>query len=95
MEDNPYSALVKTIRDDSAENRPASYRLGTVVSASPFIIEVCGNELGAGSFLINESLARHSETNDLENVLKAGDRVVMLAQEDSQLFIVLCKVVEP
>lgn len=83
MEGNPYTELIKNIREDVREQTPVTYRFGKVVSTSPLKIETSGT--------IQESfdLLRSNTVINLE----AGDSVLLLPIEDQQRFIILCKVV--
>jgi hypothetical protein len=83
MEGNPYTDLIKAIREDVKAQTPVVYRFGTVVSENPLKIETSGT--------VQESfdLLRSNTVVDL----KKGDSVLLLPIEDQQRFIILCKVV--
>lgn len=127
MQENPYSAILGTMRKDSNERKSSAWVLGRVLSVSPLQIAYNGLTLSGANLLVNHQLCIHTRAVSLSDVsgnldastdcslgsitalsatngtlqaaglfggvLTAGDQVAMLKSEDSQLFIVLCKVV--
>lgn len=83
MEDNPFSALVNSIRDDNKKQSASYYRLGTVISVEPFMVDVAGTSQDEGAFLKNSML----------NFFEEGDRLLLMPIEDEQRYIIICKVV--
>ena len=97
---DPYSEMIALFRAD----QPAlGFRFGTVLSAEPLTIEVAG--LTVTDIWCNEALLERpreaeavlngeasSGTVTLKKALQAGDRVLLLSDED-QMFYILCKVV--
>jgi len=86
MEDTPYSAFVKLMRNDAEERQPVTCRLGTVTEIKPLTVAVGSNTISAGSLLMDARLRGGFE---------GGERVALLAQPDGQSFLILCKVVRP
>jgi hypothetical protein len=84
MENNPFSGIINMIREDSRTLIPVNYRLGTVISTAPIIIEVAGTSQDAKAFLKNDTII------DLET----GDILFLVPIEDEQRYIIICKVVE-
>lgn len=127
MQENPFSAILSTMRKDTKERKSSAWVLGRVLSVSPLQIAYNGLTLSGANLLVNHQLCTHARAVTLSNisgkldastdcslgsitainatggtlqaaglfggVLAAGDQVAMLKSEDSQLFIVLCKVV--
>jgi hypothetical protein len=81
MNDNPFSSVVKTIREDNKS--PESYRLGTVTSVSPLIVEVSGTSQDESDLLKNDTLTS----------FEIGDRLFLVPIENEQRYIIICKVV--
>lgn len=108
MEENPYSAFWGAVREDWEDRRLPVFRLGTVVSAEPLVIQCGGLALDQGDLVVNRTLLRgrkeqlrltgpektvEAEAELLEPILAPGDQVAMVT-EDNQLFALLCKVVK-
>jgi len=83
LQNNPFTSLVNVIRDDNKRQIPAYYRLGTVLSVNPLIIDVAGNSQDKDELLKNELISN----------LEVGDNVLLMPIEDEQKYIILCKVV--
>lgn len=83
MEENPYSLLLKNIRNDIRKRIPPAFRLGTVIETNPLRIDV------AGTVQTNESLLK-SEGLD---IFTRGERLLLIPIEEEQRYIILCKVV--
>lgn len=83
MEDNPFAALVKNIREDNKSQIPVSLRLGTVLSAVPLELDVAGTVQDQSSLLKNDLLTHFTR----------GDRLLLAPIEDEQRYIIICKVV--
>ena len=84
MENNPFSGIVNMIREDSKTLLPVNYRLGTVISTAPIIIDVADTSQEARAFLKNGMII------DLET----GDLLFLVPIEEEQRYIIMCKVVE-
>lgn len=83
MQDNPYSELVRVLRQDAKEQFPTNYRFGKVVSAIPLRLEV------AGTIQEKKDLRKSSELP----TLLVGDICFLVPMEDEQKYLILCKVV--
>lgn len=83
LNDNPFSSLVQSIREDNKSFMPAYYRLGTVSSVSPLRIDVAGNIQDNDSLLMNASISSFD----------IGDQLLLIPIEDEQRYIIVCKVV--
>jgi hypothetical protein len=83
MDDNPFVSMVSMIRDDNKSLIPVSYRLGTVTSVSPCIVDVAGTSQDGSSLL----------KNDMFTSFDVGDQVLMIPIEDEQRYIILCRAV--
>ncbi len=84
MEGNPFATVVRAIRNDSKSQIPTSYRLGTVSSVLPLMVDV------AGTVQDRDSLIRNSMLVSFE----VGDRLLLFPIEDEQKYIIMCKVVD-
>ena len=56
MEDNPYLKLLSLVREQAGGQIPTTFRLGTVVSASPLKIEVSNTVQTAADLLKSNSI---------------------------------------
>lgn len=83
MEDNPFAAIVKTMREDNKAQIPVSFRLGTVISTIPVKVDIAG--------IVQEE--KDLLKNSLINFLNTGDRLLLIPIEDEQRYIIICKVV--
>jgi hypothetical protein len=83
MENNPFTSVIKNIREYGKTQMPAIYRLGNVISVAPLIVEVAGMSQEDDVLL----------KNDLILQLKIGDELLLFPIEEEQRFIILCKVV--
>ncbi len=83
MEDNPYSVMINSIRQDTSRQLPTIFRLGKVSGTAPLKIEVAGTTQTASSLLKNNVLS----------FFETGERVLLLPIEDEQRYIIICKVV--
>jgi hypothetical protein len=83
MENNPFTSVIKSIRDDNKSQIPVGYRIGIVESVTPLIVNVVG--------------ALHDKTSLLKNNLLesfvSGEQLLLMPIEDEQRYIILCKVV--
>lgn len=84
MEDNPFSRIIESIRKDSKELFPTTYRLATVISKDPLKIDVA-RTIQEGRDLLKNSML---------GPLEPGDQVLVIPIDDEQRYIILCKVVE-
>lgn len=79
MEDNPFAALVRTIREDNDERLPAAFRVGTVQAESPISIDI-GGALQERAALVFTSPEPYYER---------GSKLLLIPIEDEQRYIVL------
>lgn len=89
---DPYSEIYSMMRSapgDGQAGAPIHIRLGKVLSASPLKVDVAGTTQEAGRFYIARRLLDSRQTGE---TLQAGDRVLMLT-EDDQTFYLMDKVV--
>lgn len=84
MQDNPYSAMINMFRSDAQSRAPNIWYRGTVQSVSPLAVEVCGKPIDKSQLSINAQLIP---------ALTVRDQVILLAEDEGQSFIILCKVV--
>lgn len=86
MLDNPYSKLIKIIREEGSENNPLSFLIGQIVNPLPnIIVKLEGIQIDKSDIWISDNLSN----------VKAGDNVLVLCSEDRQQFIIISKVVRP
>ncbi len=85
MDNNPFSSVVKTIREDNRTQKKVHFRMGTVLSVAPLKIEVAGIEQDEKALL----------KNDLITSFAPGDRLLLFPIEEEQRYIIICKVVKP
>ena len=85
MTENPFSRIVNTIREDNRSQVAASFRMGTVITVEPLMVEVAGNVQEREDLLKSGNLY----LGDLE----AGDRLLLVPIENEQRYIIVCKVV--
>ncbi len=83
MSDNPFTAVVNSIRHDNKSLIPANYRIGTVITNSPLTIDV------AGTMQDGEDLLKNDELRSFE----IGDELLLMPIEDEQKYIIICRVV--
>lgn len=83
MEDNPFSKIIKAIRQDNMSQIPAAFRIGTIISEEPVILDV------AGTIQDEKCLLK----NSLINRFEAGDKLLLVPIEEEQRYIIICKVV--
>lgn len=98
---DPYVEFINLMKDRGADNNPPSIQIGQMVS--PNILKVGELQLTSNDFYVadylKENYKRNLEVDGFtreyitKNGLKSGDIVAVLATEDRQTFIVLCKVV--
>ncbi len=84
MQDNPFSAMVRAIREDNKSQLPVLFRLGTVTSVNPLRIDVAGL-IQSGRDLLK---------NNILNYFEPGDCLLLTPIEDEQRYIIICKVVD-
>lgn len=84
MDRDPFQAMLDALRGRA--EAPALLRLGTVAVLNPLTVEVAGT-LQTGDLRVNAALLPL-----VDGPLSVGD-TVLLFSEDSQSFIILCKVV--
>lgn len=83
MTDDPYSAILRLMREQAGKQIPAFFRFGTVRGADPLRISVGTTEQSGSDLLKNAELGE----------LHAGDSVLLVSLDSDQKFIVLCRVV--
>lgn len=84
MEVNPYTELVKKLREDAANRTPAFLRFGKVTSVNPLKVEVSGTVQEKTNLLKDQRIAS----------FEIGDNLLLLPIEEDQRFIIICKAVE-
>jgi hypothetical protein len=83
MTDDPYSAILRMMREQAGRQIPAFFRFGTVRSADPLRISVGTTEQSGSDLLKNAGAGG----------LHEGDSVLLASMDNDQKFIVLCRVV--
>jgi len=81
LTNNPFASVIKNIKEEN--KLPVIYRIGTVVSAEPLIVEVAGINQEADALLKNDALKSFA----------IGDSLLLIPIEDEQRYIIICKVV--
>lgn len=81
---NPYAQLLTLLRQEAKGQLPRGHVRGEVSRESPLQIKIGTIPIEAEELEINRTL---------RGSLEPGDQVLLLAQDDMQHFIVLCKVV--
>lgn len=61
IQENPYSALLKVLRDDADSRRIWPWRFGEVVSVEPLVIETGQNLLSGRELWVNYQLRENQE----------------------------------
>ena len=90
MQDNPYTYLIKAMREEGSAFNPPSLNIGEVISPlGDLKIKVNGLLLDKTDLLISEDLVHSSKFIDL----KKGDKVLVFPTEDNQTHIIVSKVV--
>lgn len=90
MQDNPYTTLVKTMREEGSAYNPPSLNIGEIISPLGNLrVKVNGLILDKTDLLIAEDLVHSSKFIDL----KKGDKVLVFPTEDNQTHIIVSKVV--
>lgn len=84
MEDNPFSSLVRGIREEARKQVPVYFRLGDVITPAPLKVNVAQTIQDKDTLLKNSSLTEFD----------AGDTVLLMPIEDEQRYIIICKVVK-
>lgn len=128
MEENPFSSILNTLRQDADGRSFWPWQLGEVVSVEPLIIRTGDHELQGEDLWVNYQIIENEEEAEFleilgwlegavscpncgnpfrfdvargelavegifKGVLHPGDRVVLLAGQEGQHFVVLCRVV--
>jgi hypothetical protein len=83
MDTNPFATMIHSIRDDNKKQIPSYYRLGTVMTVTPFCVDVGGASQDENALLKNDML-----TN-----FEVNDRLLLIPIDDEQRYIIVCKVV--
>lgn len=83
LEDNPYSAFLKMVREQAENQIPVLFRFGKVITVSPLKIDISETVQDGNNLLKNEAIGE----------LHIGDSVLLVSLDGDQTFIVLCKVV--
>ena len=84
MEDNPFTSLVRGIREEAKKQIPAFVRLGEVITPAPLKVNVAQTIQEGDALLKSSSLAE----------FQAGERLLLIPIENEQRYIIICKVVE-
>lgn len=84
MEDNPFTMMIKNIRDDNKAQMPILFRYGKVITTNPLTIDVAGVIQKESVFL----------KNSLLTLFNQDDLLLLLPIEDEQRYIIICKVVD-
>ena len=87
---NPYEEFVKQFRKCGAYYNAPSPELGVMKQGGRIKLDTM--ELDTDDYLMDCSLALEG---DGENVLKAGDKVLVLKMQDQETYILIAKVVNP
>ncbi|PRR70927.1 DUF2577 domain-containing protein [Clostridium thermopalmarium] len=100
---DPYVEFINLMKDRGADKNPPSIQIGQMVSAN--ILKIGELQLTSDDFYVADYLKENYKRNlevdgstreyITKDGLKAGDTVAVLATEDRQTFIVLCKVDKP
>lgn len=61
MQDNPFSSILGTIRDDAKDRSVGAWRFGKVVSVEPLVVEMGGQNLEGKDLLVNIQLIENEE----------------------------------
>ncbi|HEX2927747.1 MAG TPA: hypothetical protein VHP38_16055 [Ruminiclostridium sp.] len=83
MEDNPFTKIIKVIRQDNMAQIPASFRMGTIISDAPLKLDVAGTIQDESSLLKNSHIRN----------FMIGDKLLLVPIEKEQRYIIICKVV--
>ena len=84
MEDNPFSSMVKGIREEAKKQLPTFFRLGEVITAAPLTVNV------AQTIQEKDSLLKSNQLTSFT----AGETLLLIPIEDEQRYIIICKVVD-
>ena len=84
MEDNPFSSLVRGIREEAKAQVPTYVRLGEVITAAPLTVNVAQTIQDGNSLLKDSTLTS----------FRAGETLLLIPIEDEQRYIIICKVVD-
>jgi len=106
MEDNPYSAFVDLMRDESKHMQTASWRIGSVTSGNPLTVDIGGAPQDSSAIVMLSLITQVSVTvNEAEGHTHAattkvtqpaymrGDMLLLIPIEDEQRYIVIGKLV--
>lgn len=92
---NDFMELIKkTVKSVLESSKPVNIVFGTVQTPSPLsIITEQQMLLGAAQLVLCRNVTTYTASSTLTNVLKAGDKVVMIREQGGQRFLVLDRVV--
>lgn len=106
MEDNPYSAIINTMKNAANEVLPAGYRIGTVISGIPLMVDIGGAQQDRSALVfmvtsqpvtaITETAEGHVHTVNIsvgQPKYERGDKLLLIPIEDEQRYIILSKLV--
>lgn len=68
MQENPFSAILGTMRKDTDEHKSSAWVLGRVQSVSPLQIAYNGLTLAGANLLVNHQLRTHAQAVTLSDV---------------------------
>ncbi|MDU6306621.1 MAG: hypothetical protein E6579_08175 [Clostridium sp.] len=80
MQGNPYSKLVRALRDDRLMSLPAAFREGKVISANPLRMEVAGNIQEKDDLIESRGMPP----------LEVGDHCLLVPLDDEQQYWIIC-----
>lgn len=95
-QDNPYNNVIEAIYNMIGDSLSTVWYIGTVISPYPLTIEVAGLNFERDDFEFNEVLIRragevHTGCDYGDEDFDTNDRLLVLASDDSQSFVVVCR----
>lgn len=84
MNQNPYNAWIKIMREQGSTNNPPYISVVEVVSIDPVLVSLNGVQLDKDDLLIADTLVGN---------MVVGDQLAALPAEGKQKIIILCRVV--
>ena len=86
IQDNPFSAFINVIREDTFERAVAPWCFGIIRSLSPTTVEIGGQ-------LVKSGVSINARLTEQPGIIGMGNKVVMLQSADGNEYVILCKVV--
>lgn len=68
MQENPYSSILRTMREDANEQKSSAWVLGNVMGVAPLVIQYNGMALTGTDLLVNFQLRTNAEAVILSNL---------------------------